>query len=85
MEAKIKTAADDFNGIIEGPQWPQGDHSIFIQQGCPALAVSSGWFTENIDRQDITHTPKDNTGIVKPGKLVESARFLQQVIYNLEK
>ncbi|GAG34821.1 unnamed protein product, partial [marine sediment metagenome] len=52
LPEEIKNNAQDvlnkFNGITEGVQWPQGDHSIFIQNGCPAIAVSSEWFTENI-------------------------------------
>ncbi|MFP4366786.1 MAG: M28 family peptidase [Bacteroidales bacterium] len=66
-------------GIIEGKPWPQGDHSIFLQYGRPALAVSSEWFIENIDKQDITHTPKDNTGIVDCNKLVEIAAALRNL------
>lgn len=65
-----------FDGFTEGVQWPQGDHSIFIQQGCPAIAVSSQWLIERMDSQDITHTPEDNLGIVDPRKVVEIAEAL---------
>ncbi len=58
-------------GIKEGTPWYQGDHSIFLQQGVPAIAVSSQWFLENIDRQEITHTPKDHPTIVNCDKLVD--------------
>lgn len=56
--------------IHEGGSWYQGDHSIFIQQGVPAIAVTSQWFLENIDSQEITHTPKDQAGIVNCDKLL---------------
>jgi len=56
--------------IHEGGPWYQGDHSIFVQQGVPAIAVTSQWFLENIDSQEITHTPKDHAGIVNCDKLV---------------
>lgn len=59
-----------------GIQWPQSDHSIFIQYGCPAIAVSSQWFIEHMDNQDITHTPKDNLDIVDSRKVVEIAEAL---------
>ena len=72
-----------FDGITEGAQWVQGDHSIFIQMGCPAIAVSSQWFIEHVDSQDITHTPRDNPEIVDCRKLVEIARALNQLIRNL--
>ena len=80
LPEEIENNANDvigkYNGITEGSQWPQGDHSIFIQNGCPAIAVSSKWFTENIDSQEITHTPKDNIEIVDCQKLVEIAEAL---------
>jgi aminopeptidase YwaD len=69
-----------FEGIVEGSPWVQGDHSIFIQYGCPAIAVSSQWFTDHIDTQEITHTPNDRIEIVDPHKLVEIARALDILI-----
>jgi aminopeptidase YwaD len=72
-----------FEGIVEGPQWPQGDHSIFIQNGCPAIAVTSQWFTSNMESQDVTHTPKDNLGIVDAHKVVEIAAALAACIRTL--
>jgi aminopeptidase YwaD len=73
IKVKVDAILDEYDGITEGVQWVQGDHSIFIQNGRPAIAVSSVWFTENIDSQDITHTPKDDIGIVNCSKLVEIA------------
>lgn len=55
-----KSVINDYPDLIEGLPWYQGDHSIFLQYGRPALAVSSAWFIENMETQDITHTPKDN-------------------------
>lgn len=66
--------------ISEGPQWVQGDHSIFVQSGIPAVAVSSRWFLEHMDDQLITHTPADNLGIVAPATLVEIALALTDFI-----
>ena len=67
-------------GITEGVLWPQGDHSIFLQNGVPAIAVSSKWFIDNIETQDITHTPKDNPEIVDCHKLVEISGVLNDFI-----
>jgi len=83
MGKEIIGVIDQWDGIVEGTPWVQGDHSIFIQYGCPAIAVSSQWFTDHIDNQDITHTPKDNMDIVDCAKLVEIARALNQFIRNL--
>ncbi len=81
-----KTAQDIMSThpeIVEGIQWPQGDHSIFVQYGRPAIAVSSKWFTENIDSQDITHTPKDNIDIVDCSKLIKIAEAIHDLICKL--
>jgi aminopeptidase YwaD len=69
-----------YPGIAEGAQWPQGDHSIFVQYGVPAIAVSSKWFIDNMESQDITHTPKDNPGITDCRKVVEIAIALDDLI-----
>lgn len=77
---KAKNVIDHYDGITEGVQWPQGDHSIFLQFGVPAIAVSSKWFIDNIADQDITHTPKDNPDIVDCNKVVEISMALNTLI-----
>ncbi len=80
MEAQAIEVMSKFPGITQGVQWVQGDHSIFTQNGRPAIAISSKWFTENIDSQEITHTPKDNIEIVDCYKLVEIAEALNLLV-----
>jgi aminopeptidase YwaD len=80
---KLDEVKAEFQGIEEGTPWPQGDHSIFLQFGVPAIAVSSKWFTDNINDQDITHTPKDNPDIVDCGKVVEIAMALNILVRKL--
>ena len=80
---KTQIVINQFSGITEGVQWPQGDHSIFLQFGVPAIAVSSQWFIDNIDNQDITHTPKDNIGIVDCNKIIEISQALNTLIRSL--
>ena len=80
MNNTVHEIISQFPGICEGIQWPQGDHSIFLQFGVPAIAVSSKWFTDNINDQDITHTPKDNIEIVDCNKLVEISKALDLFI-----
>ena len=82
VEKQLKEVISHFAGITEGAQWVQGDHSIFIQNGCPAVAVSSQWFTDHIDSQQITHTPKDNIEIVDCTKLVDIAQALSVFLRN---
>jgi len=80
----LRKCADEiieiYPGITEGVQWPQGDHSIFLQNGVPAIAVSSKWFIDNIAAQDVTHTPKDRPEIVDCHKLVEISGALNDFI-----
>ncbi len=76
----IKNVLVNFDGIMEGVPWVQGDHTMFIQNGCPAIAVSSQWFTDNIDNQEITHTSKDDLDIVDNRHLVEIAQALSLLI-----
>ena len=71
--------------LKEGFPWYQGDHSIFLQFGCPSIAVSSSWFIENIETQDITHTPKDKLDIVNYERVYEIALVIHEIIDNLNK
>nr|MCU0363364.1 M28 family peptidase [Bacteroidales bacterium] len=85
IEEKARRIIEKYTGLEEGIQWPQGDHSIFLQSGVPAIAVSSEWFINNIETQEITHTPKDNTEITDCGKLIEIASALHELINDLSK
>lgn len=70
-------------GASEGPEWPQGDHSIFVQYGVPAIAVSSMWFTDNMYNQDVTHTEKDRPEIVDIMKTVQVAQIIAEIVMRL--
>lgn len=80
LSASMKRAISRYPGITTGPQWPQGDHSIFVQFGVPAVAVTSSWFIDNMESQDVTHTPKDNPEITDCRKIVEIAKALNDFI-----
>ncbi len=73
----------DAPGLVEGLPWCQGDHSIFLQNGRPAIAVSSQWFIENMECQEITHTPKDNLEIVNYESISECALGIAELIGKL--
>ncbi len=76
----------NFKEMKPGTPFPQGDHSIFVQYGCPAFAFSSDWLIENMENQSITHTPNDNPGIVDCRKIVNTAEaivFITNEIMNL--
>jgi aminopeptidase YwaD len=80
---KIRLVMNQYSGITEGVQWPQGDHRIFLQFGVPAIAVSSKWFIDNIGDQDITHTPKDDLGIVDYTEIIQISQALNTLIRSL--
>lgn len=70
-------------GFMEGPVWYQGDHSIFVQNGVPAMALTS----ERVEEltSEITHTEKDRPEIVAVDRLVEAANALSDVVLALQK
>jgi len=70
--------------LVEGLPWYQSDHSMFLQQGCPAIAVSSKWFIDHMDTQEITHTPKDNLEVVNYERVAECALGIAAFIKKLE-
>ena len=81
---EIKAKADELiaekPGLVEGVPWFQGDHSMFVQNGCPAIAVTSQWLLENMSSQTITHTSKDNPEIIDCKKVVEAAQALESLL-----
>lgn len=80
IKSKAQEIIQEYPDIKEGVLWPQGDHSMFLQQGIPALAISSQWYTENPESQDITHTPKDNPEIVDLKKIIEIALVVSRFV-----
>lgn len=75
--SRIRRALDG-HGFTEGPQWPQGDHSILAMNGAPVVAVTS----DNVFfvASTIAHTPDDTVEHVDISTVVEVARFLADVV-----
>jgi aminopeptidase YwaD len=78
VPGKIHGATD---GLVEGGQWYQSDHTIFVQNGRPAVAITSAEFMRL--SAEVTHTPKDKPEIVDPEKLVQIAHAIRALIENL--
>jgi aminopeptidase YwaD len=68
--------------FVEGAQWYQSDHSIFIQNGRPAVAITSDNFIEL--STNITHTPRDHPDLVDTGKLVNIAEAIRDAILTFD-
>jgi aminopeptidase YwaD len=64
--------------IERGPEWVEGDHSIFAFQGVPALALTSSNLREGVMK--LTHTPKDVADLVDPSLLDEAGEFIAALV-----
>ncbi len=67
--------------FIEGPQWYQSDHSIFIMSQVPAIALTSDAFTPLWN--EVAHTSKDMPALVDPTVLVNIARCLAEFLQKI--
>jgi aminopeptidase YwaD len=81
LEVKARKAFSIFPGIIEGEAWYQSDHSIFIQQGIPAIAFTSERYQEI--SAWITHTEHDTPDIVDSEKLTDIAHTLRDLVFSM--
>jgi len=77
----VKHIFNQFPGLVEGEPWVQGDHSIFLQFGVPAVAISSEWLLENLQSQQITHTENDNLSLVDNEKILELSSAIASLIH----
>lgn len=68
-------------GMVEGEQWYQGDHSIFVQNGVPAMALTSEHLLELMTQ--VTHTIRDRPELVDAGKVVAIALVLCDLLLEL--
>lgn len=69
-------------GFIEGEQWYQSDHSLFIMNQRPALAITSEKFMHLSTY--ITHTAEDMASLVDITKLVDIAKALHNLLIEID-
>jgi aminopeptidase YwaD len=69
--------------MVEGEPWYQGDHSLFVQNQVPALAITSERFIHIWT--EIAHTSKDRLEIVDTRKLVVVATLLRDLLMALDR
>jgi len=81
MSSTVKSVFGRFDGLMEGEPWFQGDHMVFVQNGAPAIALTSELMPELM--ATITHSDRDTPDIVDCGKLVELANALESLILSL--
>lgn len=76
--AGVAELVDADDAMVAGEPWYQGDHSVLMQAGVPAIAVTSAdmpaiWTT-------IAHTERDVPAIVDPLSVVRTARFVAEMV-----
>jgi aminopeptidase YwaD len=77
----IHSAFSNRKTTVEGEPWYQSDHSIFIQNQVPALAITSDRFMEL--STEVTHTRGDHPGLVDCAKLADVALALRDLLLDL--
>jgi len=83
IDSAIREAFCARKDMVEGEAWYQSDHSLFIQNQRPALAITSDRF--DALWTEIAHTAKDRPEIVDPAKLVDIALALRHLLLHLDR
>jgi aminopeptidase YwaD len=81
LERAAKQAFAPYSDIVPGEQWYQSDHMVFVQNGRPAVAITSEAF--GMLSATITHTEADRPEIVAVEKLVNTALALCDLLGKL--
>ena len=71
LEAACGEVLARYAAFTPGQPWVQGDHSMFVMNGVPAVALTS----DNVDylMKEIIHTDKDRPELLDPNALAEIA------------
>jgi aminopeptidase YwaD len=78
LEAKSEKIFQQFNGLVRGEPWFNGDHMVFVQNQVPALAFTSEYMAELM--KTVTHTSLDTPENIDYHKLVELVDSLNALI-----
>jgi aminopeptidase YwaD len=82
ISTMVRDVFSEQEGTVEGEQWYQGDHMIFVQNQVPAVAITSDQFMDLSIH--ITHTPEDTPDLVDVDKLMTLARSLKTLLNTLK-
>lgn len=76
--ASLAGACAERFGLAQGEAWVQGDHSLLVMRGIPALAVTSSnvFFIAST----VAHTERDLPALVDPASLERVSRFMAALI-----
>jgi aminopeptidase YwaD len=68
-------------GVVPGDAWYESDHSLFLLQDRPAVALTSADFRELM--VSVTHSARDTLEVVDAARVTEAARFLADLVPSL--
>jgi aminopeptidase YwaD len=81
LQKKAETSFREYEGLVNGEPWFNGDHMIFVQSKVPSIAFTSDNMPELM--ATVTHTQFDTPDLIDPEKLVELAWALNNLIRQL--
>lgn len=67
-----------FRMIERGPEWVDGDHSIFVFRGVPCLAITSSNMRDEV--MSFSHSTQDSVAHLDRELLVEAANFIVDLV-----
>ena len=67
-----------FRTIERGPEWVDGDHSIFVFRGVPCLAITSSNMRDEV--MSFSHSTQDSVAHLDRELLVEAANFIVDLV-----
>jgi aminopeptidase YwaD len=77
LEKRVEAVFSEYDGLMRGEPWYNGDHMIFVQNGVPSAAFTSECMPELM--RTVTHTVKDTPDIIDTHKLIEVAEALNEL------
>jgi aminopeptidase YwaD len=83
LSGLIRSTLAGYSAIIEGEQWFQGDHMVFVQNKIPAMAVTSQRFLQLFTT--VTHTSRDKVELVDCSRLASTAMAIRSLLIELDK
>ena len=81
MEKNAEGVFQQFDGLVHGEQWFNGDHMIFVQNLAPSMAFTAEYMPELM--KSVTHTSADTPDLINCNKLVEVATSLNDLVRSL--
>jgi len=78
---KVMKITESYKTVVKGQEWYEGDHSMFLQNGVPCIALTSSNARDVV--MNITHTPKDTMNNVDIELLWDLVKALKDIISNI--